>query len=130
MEPIQLDMWGLVLAYGAIQGYVLALILFVQRRGKIVANVCLGLLVLFTSFQLSASAASLTSIYHRWPHLLPNVHEDLVKKYRKQKNATPALMPAWHFNIKKGAISPFALPWSRSPTQTPSYYAESYRPAR
>ncbi len=70
MESIQLNLSALGIAFGALQGYFLAAILFWHRKGNRVANRCLAALVLVISLQLTDTCFSLSGALVRWPHLI------------------------------------------------------------
>ena len=70
MADIHLTLPALILAFGALQGFLLAAMLFGHRRGQRPANRILAVLVLVISLQLSDACLGMAGLLERWPHLI------------------------------------------------------------
>ncbi len=95
-SPIQFSIWSVVLAIGVVQGFLLSNILIIQKKGQIIANRFLAILLFSISLILTEYVFSLSGLLHKWPHLL---------------NAT---FPLWFF------IGPLLYFYSRSVLSKPT----------
>lgn len=70
MAAVQFNLWTVILAFGALQGYLLAVILYRHPRGVRVANCLLSGLLLVISIQLTDACLTISGLLWKWPHLI------------------------------------------------------------
>ncbi|NIS38432.1 AraC family transcriptional regulator, partial [Candidatus Saccharibacteria bacterium] len=70
MENSHINFWALFYGAAALQGYFLAGLLVVAKRGNRIANRLLAILMLLLSYYLTDMFMGMVGLFHRWPHLL------------------------------------------------------------
>jgi len=70
MESVQLDIWSILLGFGALNGYFLAIVLWSHSKGRVYSNHLLSLLLICISLFVTELTIARSDYYFQFPYLI------------------------------------------------------------